>query len=213
MRSISHLEQMNEIAGYLHDAGKLSAASDLNEILVSTKNTKLKSLRQLIPELAKIAKINTGEPNLEDLVTELKSLERLVLSLSSKQFGAFYLLFHKELEQHSGMNVEMLARVLRLNLGGKDENASFPEMESAGDYVKQLGASLHNEQKFPLIFEKLKNDKSMKREQIVQIASEIAFPMSKSTSKKVALEKIWNQFDASRTMGAKIRAQEGKSAA
>lgn len=80
-------------------------------------------------------------------------------------------------------------------------------------YVSKLNASVHDGAQFADVFNSLKSDKKLLRDDVVCIASRFAFPMAKSTSRKVALERIWRQHMASETAGAKTRSMHGRSAA
>jgi hypothetical protein len=59
----------------------------------------------------------------------------------------------------------------------------------------------------------MSKDSRVGKTEIVAIASAFAFPMAKSTSRKLALERIWSLHHASSSMDAKSRAMKGKSAA
>jgi hypothetical protein len=80
-------------------------------------------------------------------------------------------------------------------------------------HLEALKAAVDDAAAFPRAFENLKADKAMKREDVVAIASRFAYPMAASTTRKLALERIWRQHEASETTGAKILAVGGRSAA
>lgn len=80
-------------------------------------------------------------------------------------------------------------------------------------YVDALTEAKHDDKKFPRLFEALSSDERLSKDDVVEIASKFAFKMAKSTSKKIALERIWKMHNASETFAAKSRATKGKSAA
>lgn len=80
-------------------------------------------------------------------------------------------------------------------------------------YVRALQSAKHDEKRFPMIFAELINDKQIGKDDLVDIASKFAFKMSKSTTRKAALERIWKIHNASEGFAVKSRAIAGKSAA
>lgn len=80
-------------------------------------------------------------------------------------------------------------------------------------YVAALEDAKHDADRFPALFSKLAGDKRLNKDDIVEIASRFAFPMSKSTTKQLALERINKLHSASESFAAKSRAMKGKSAA
>jgi hypothetical protein len=80
-------------------------------------------------------------------------------------------------------------------------------------YVEALKNALHNSEKFPEIVARLREDPSISRADMVEIASQVVFRLAKSTSKKEALARIERLHDASESYAAKAKAMKGKSAA
>lgn len=80
-------------------------------------------------------------------------------------------------------------------------------------FVRRLGETVDDREKFRVVFDALKADDRLNKAALVEIASAFAYPMAKSTSGKLALERIWKQHAASETAAAKSRAMRGRSAA
>lgn len=80
-------------------------------------------------------------------------------------------------------------------------------------YVDALKDAKHDDERFPKLYKALSTDERLNKDDVVQIASKFAFKMAKSTSKKVALERIWKMHNASEAFAAKSRSTKGKSAA
>lgn len=119
-----------------------------------------------------------------------------------------------ELRRLADMSANNLISALNSLFGGvREESSRFEHEWCEADYIRALQQSLHNHEKFTEVFERLKNDRSLKRPQIVSIASSVAFKMAKSTTRKIALKRIMDQHKASETTAAKIRANAGRSAA
>ena len=111
------------------------------------------------------------------------------------------------------MQVQGVLGKLKEILSRSEDVIDVPIADSVSKYVQLLSSTIHDAEKFPIAFERLKQDRSMTKVKVVEIASAISFPMAKSTTKKAALKHIWDQHETSRTVGAKIEAQRGKSAA
>ncbi len=139
--------------------------------------------------------------------------------------AAFNTLF-TGISRFEGMNFQDLIQKLRQSLVSGDTSESVPEPADTAppapandhplpdtmtqsEYVDALEAAIGDETAFLRVFEKLKSDPDMKRPNVVAIASKVAFHMAKSTTKKLALKRIWDMHEAALTMDAKMRAVGG----
>jgi len=117
-----------------------------------------------------------------------------------------------QLRPFSLMSLSDFIKDLRESLatdGGQTEDGQQPK--SVEEFVSALRAAKHDPATFPQVFEHLK--RTLNKEETVEVASQFAFKMAKSTTKTKALSRIWDIHAASRSMGMKIEAQDGKSAA
>ena len=218
MKSISHLRQLLSLSTLFQELGRAETARRLNKFVEVISGKNMRSARDILKPLAAIScpsgkKLIENEVWLRDLQAMLKFAEREF----SKSFVKFFSSFVNECSRFSSMNfndlIEMLAHGRDTSLRSKKASPASASPESIAGYVLALEEAMHDELKFPVVFSKLENDRAMKRNDVVEIASRFAFRMAKSTPKKVALQRIWDQFETSSLMGSKIESQDGRSAA
>lgn len=151
--------------------------------------------------------INLGELR-HVLAMQKPVVEAIGKTSSIKSFYSFF----TTVEHLERMNLNSFLRALCAQTD-EPTNDNADKNRTVEDYVAELKKSIHDEKAFEKIFEALKADKAMRQPEIAAIASAVAFPMAKSTKRQIALERIVKQHENSLTLGAKIDAQRGKSAA
>lgn len=142
------------------------------------------------------------------LILQRPLVEAIGKSSSIKSFYSFF----TTVEHLERMNINSFLRALCAQTS-EPTNDNAGKNRSVDDYVLELKAAIHHEGAFEKVFQALKADKGMHQPEIAEIASRVAFPMAKSTKRHIALDRILKQHENSLTLGAKMDAQRGKSAA
>ena len=153
-----------------------------------------------------------GVLNLAELRNVLALQKPVVEAIGKASSIKSFYSFFTTVEQLERMNLNSFLRALCAQTD-EPTNDNADKYRTIDDYVADLKKSIHDEKAFDKIFEALKADKTMRQPDIAVIASAVAFPMAKSTKRQIALERIIKQHENSLTLGAKIDAQRGKSAA
>lgn len=214
MRSISHSKQLKALAQLLEDFGRSDAARLLRDVLDIGIAHNARSMSSVVKAIGEIEVVDSSA-EADVVLNDLRIVEAFSQRIFSTSFNRFYSAFVKQIDRLSGMDLENVLVKLKVKLPSVAEvaarDAALPK--TVDQYVAALDRALHDPVLFPVVYEGLKTDRAMKKDDVVDIASSFAFPISKSTTKKKALQHIWQQFETSQMMAAKVRAQAGKSAA
>ncbi len=152
------------------------------------------------------------EPRVADVVAVLEAFEDFIRGLAKPLAREALGIWKDFLADRQEMTIRSFLDALH--------DAFAPDRPKPADgqsivdaYVDALRTAKHDDEKFPRLFAELTSDERLSKDDVVEVASRFAFKMGKSTSKKVALERIWKMHNASETFAAKSRAMKGKSAA
>lgn len=147
----------------------------------------------------------------------LEEILRLFKSAGTKASADTVNVVLVALKHVPGMEPNMFLEKLRLAFASRrdatDDGSADDTELSVQDYISKLNAAIGSEDSFVALYRRLEADRTMSREDVVQIASSVAFKMAKSTTRKAALARIWEQHEVSESTGAKIRSNDGRSAA
>lgn len=118
--------------------------------------------------------------------------------------------------QQPGLSISRFVDVVLASLAsnetpGKQESLAM-DQQQIEQFVSDLEASYKEPESFSKVFEKLKST-SVRREEVVEIASRFMGKMAKSASKQAALKRIWARHEALMDNRAKRRAFGGRTAA
>jgi hypothetical protein len=152
------------------------------------------------------------EPSLFHISRGLAPYDNFVSEIAAPGAKKAFKTFLAIVNQHSHMSIRSYLDAIHQAFlpGAPGANDDAPLREK---YVKALREAQHDSARFPEVYGALIADPRVSKDDVVEIASTFAFKMSRSTSKKVALERIWKMHDASQAYVAKAKATKGKSAA
>lgn len=159
----------------------------------------------------RLADETAGVELIASVVNEIDLLAPLMKQVAAPQPKRAFTLFQLLLTQHSQMSVNAFIRSVSDTLV---PHAPQPKSDQslASAYIAALHDAQHDDEHFPLLYGALIADPRLSKDAIVDIASGFAYQMAKSTSKKIALERIWKVHDASQAYADKAKAMKGRSA-
>ena len=208
-----------DIAATWKSLGRSTPAFELVELFASAASFKKQPFADFLRQLDSIEpeRAPSNEKDLVELTSCLSATEKLFQVYGKKDAAAVVSALLTSLERIRAMSIRSLFSLL---MNSQPTSGFQPDSQAANDsalttcdYANALSGALGDRDEFQLWFERLKSDSNMKQPEVVEVASKVAFKMAKKTSRKLALERIWEQHQVSESTGAKIRASNGKSAA
>lgn len=205
-RNLKELARALEAVGATKDA---TALSNLAAALQPFGKRDVAALKSLLPEGESGADGQTLRAPLQALNAFSAFIERAARPSLRTAFNDLKMVMN----DRQDMTIRSFVDALHSAFTPDRPLPANDEQSVVDAYVDALGRAKHDDKKFPLLFEALSADERIGKDELVAIASRFAFRMAKSTSRKVALERIWKMHNASETFAAKSRATKGKSAA
>ncbi len=213
---IGHL---TAVAVYWRASGEDGSAAFLEQMIDTFRRSRFRTLRDIEGACRDWASAGSAKPDAKmiRLIELLLAASLFVDTIGTKAAANSLNAALRLLKQSAHMKPGSFLNRLRVSLSVRDGCAdSEPANENAmsvEDYVGKLRAAIGDDTSFKPLFAKLSADATMTRERVVEIASAVAFKLAKSTSRKAALARILEQHEVSEATGAKIRANDGRSAA
>lgn len=218
MASIEFYRALLALTEPLENYGQSKAAEGLRKVAQIGLTQRALPAERLVDAISAIGTerhsgVNT---NLAPMADALAAFVPFVDQVGSREFVSNFNQLLGELSRLKSMSLRDFLDQLK---GKLEKTAPVPsaidldDLCSADDFVEALELTVHDLEMFPKVFDRLKQNRAMRRPEVVRIANQFAFPMAKTTTKRAALERIWDQHEAVRIARAKSCAQEGKSAA
>lgn len=119
---------------------------------------------------------------------------------------------------HADMGIESFFGLLKSSLAGQVGAAAFEALPSDGEtlvdaYARELDDSVHDPEKFPVVFSTFKSDPRIKKADVIEVANRIVYKMPSKTTRDEALTHILKRHKVSEGAANKVRSLGGKSAA
>lgn len=167
---------------------------------------RLREAISLAPDHASVPTAPDYPGNSEDTADRVRVLAAAVTVMAPTQrLRSIY----SALSTLSIMNIDELKAALA-SFAPAVEPAPGQSLSDA--YLDQIAAQIDSST-FPQLLDTIAADKRLKREDIVAIASKVAYPMAKGTSKVAAIKALAKLHAASEAFASKSLANRGKSAA
>ncbi len=170
-----------------------SKGGDLHELLAYLEtNKKIDLAEALLP----IIQNSSGAKSSESTSKSYGALAKyspFVKSACTKTFENDFNLVTRLLQSVDDMNLKDIIRNVRNGYSHvTNENVGGAE-DIIGKYETLLKSSLEDSNSFETAFSALKSDKRMTKENVIKLASRVAFRMPSDITKAKALEKIYDQ--------------------
>lgn len=199
------------LASGLSEVGARAYAASLNEFAAELAPFNKRDVSELLS--AQAPRANTGPgTTLGELLISLEAFSSFVELTAKPSVRAAINHLSIFLNDRREMTIRSYVDALHAAFC-PDRPVPANDVSLIDAYVSALREAKHDDKRFPRLFEALSVDERLSKDDVVAIANGFAFKMAKSTSKKLALERIWKMHNASEAFAAKSRASKGKSAA
>jgi hypothetical protein len=210
---------LKEIAKHWIELGEAPSGQFLIEFVEACEAhhvTSLKIVEKLSSRWA-LDLSNAGRTDLSRTVEIAESTIRMLTNVAKPAATNAVHTFFSIIRDCSSMEPLAFLEKLRLSLstrtGSVGPTPANDDNLSVDGYIAKLRETITNADAFAAVFTKLEKDRAMTQPRVVEIASAFAFKLAKSTTRKDALRRIKSQHETSAITGAKIRANDGRSAA